>query len=340
MVSEGSKRPNSPRRWRPLRRSRPASARGRSAPKPTPVDHGNSEQRKKTPKFLLACLSLVGIVLTMLPLPDQVPQIAAIGVFFLAIGMAVMVAVGAMEDLLASKGYYEFEGLKFGFGLLVAVMVYLARRAALDDVDAVFHIDPGPLPMTVWAGTALNLIVPLLYAFAFASIVSVWVLFRDPDRTGKKRPPLRSRMVRWRLMEEKIVACAVFLASLIGAIYLHFQLGESNRREILYIVARTSDFNSDFGCDGIDTSGTVGLFIGPDQRKVLLAPEYVGGNTASKLLAVPKQRIPDRYPVFDCAPLNVPLDEWRKKYGVETKPEPKAPAAKRKPEAPTRLEPL
>lgn len=123
-----------------------------------------SEARKKTPKRLLAVASIVRIAFSVMPWTHDLPQSILISALFLSIAMGFLVAVGIVEDVLVSRNYLEFEGFKYAWGLFAVLVTYLARITGLDDVNAIFHIDPGLLPMTVWAATALQLAVWLCYA--------------------------------------------------------------------------------------------------------------------------------------------------------------------------------
>ncbi len=274
----------------------------------------------KTPKLPFAVISFAGIGLTMTPMVKIVPQGLVLAVLFLAIGSAIVVAVAVLQDVLASRKYFGFEGVKYLSGLLVPLVAYYARKLALDDVNAIFRIDPGPLPMTLSAAMVVNLMVPLLYAFAFASLPSIWFLFKSSwvqaakDSEGQpKGPPLKWWMIRPDVAVPQFIAFAILFASMIGGLVANYQLNEDGRRRLLYMVAMSTDFNSKFACDGIKMAkGMDALFIGPDQRKVLLAAEFDDAQNPHGPVAFAGD-VPRKYPVLDCVAPKVDLADWMAK---------------------------
>ena len=109
------------------------------------------------PSFVLAVVSLVSIGVCISPWAGLLTQSGAMSVLAVAMGSGLLIAAVSIEEALTVRNYIRSDVAKYAIGLLVALAAYMCRRTTLDEVNAVFHIDPGPLPMTVWAGTALNL---------------------------------------------------------------------------------------------------------------------------------------------------------------------------------------
>jgi hypothetical protein len=94
------------------------------------------------------------------------------------------------------------------------------------------------------------------------------------------------------------------------------RLGNQERAQLLYRVAQASDFVAAFRCQGVESKGLTGLFIGPEQRRVLLAPVIEDPDFLLK--DVPglfkPVKIPEEFPIVECVAPAVDLSQWRRDY--------------------------
>lgn len=282
-----------------------------------------------------------------------VNQTLAIAMLALGIWAGVVVSMGAIEDFAKPRRYFEFEGFKYGVGLLVALIGYVGRKLALDDVNSVFHIDPGPLPMTVWAATALNLMAALLILFFFLGMLAATagMVFspKNPSAASSNELLLMSghwtcaafKSAKWRWIKqdflyaklrwvkdsprrravERFVPClAVMFSAIAGIMVVEFHLSEDRRQGKIYMVALATDFNTNFHCAEFNSFGLAGLFIGPDQREVMVARIYEEDVDPKNPFKVGMKKPPEQFPKLRCTPPPVKLDEWKRENHVKEAP--------------------
>ncbi len=347
----------------------------------------SDRSRGNGPKFVLALMSLISIGISVSPLAGLLSQRGAMSLLVVAIGSGLLIAAVSIEEVLTSKNYIGSASVKYAIGLIFAFSGYWGRKAALDDVNSIFHIDPGPLPMAVWAGTALNLASFLLIAFFFmagfaslivfssnwkkgsasyapppASLVGLWrdevlesTAWGKLQAEASAQPPpgwgrrlwieikmrwARAKRLRriamlwlknafrgwhregpkWKDTETVAILISVLFSAVVGIFYVNGQLNEEAIRRKIYMIALSTDFNSKFECAEFDSYGMVGLFVGPDQSKVLLAPEYEEPWNPKKPFLIGMRAYPDRFPVLACAPLPPKLEDWKARYKVKARP--------------------
>jgi hypothetical protein len=269
------------------------------------------ENTAKTPKKIFAATSLITLAIAGMPWGVYLPNGWGLTILFVSMVSGLLVAVGIAEDILVATKYLEFQGFRYVCGLVLALATYKARMNGLDDVNGIFHVDPGALPMTVWAATAMNLIGFLFYVLIGCWILSFVVILRKPAEKGQA----------WKKVKTDWPIVAVTFAAMLAWMFILMQLDEVGRKQKLYLIAQASDFNSKFSCGGFDSTGLVALFIGPDQRRALLAPEFSSSIFKSgKPMAFDKIKYPDVFPIIECVAPSIDWVEWKKVNAVKGGP--------------------
>lgn len=224
--------------------------------------------------------------------------------FGLAAVLGALVLIGAVESALRPH-FVRFYGLRYACLAVVALAAYLARINGLADINAIFHIDPGALPLTAWVAMIVSMLALLRGPFIVGFLVTGYLML---DRACDWSGSYTARdCLRW------------FASMLAFGLLLFFdlaRLGDQERAQLLYRVAQASDFVATFRCQGVESKGLTALFIGPEQRRVLLAP--VIEDTDFLLKDVPglfkPVKIPAELPIVECVAPAVDLSQWRRDY--------------------------
>lgn len=197
----------------------------------------------------------------------------------------------------------RFYGLRYACLAVFTLGAYVARVNGLNDINSVFHIDPGALPLTAWVATALHML-KLLQPFFIGGLASAIYLAFDRAK-GWSGIYEDKDWIHW-----TVCSVALGLFVIIGLA----RTGTDARAQFLYRVSQDTDFVSKFACQGIEATGVVGLFIGPDQRRVLLAPEIHDSEFFDR--EVPRLfkpvKIPKEFPILDCVAPPVDMRQWRR----------------------------
>jgi hypothetical protein len=220
-----------------------------------------------------------------------------------------MIWLSIVLGLASIAGYIEaflrpalgFESLRWIFAASIAFIGYLSRIDAINDINAIFQIDASALPLTAIAGTAMRfssyMFWPMLAVCGVSALVvaqMIWgTILDDSDELEKVSFGFR--------------AVAAFLASGLAALFIHSQLTDAAIKAKLYRIAHSSDFVSKFNCERIDSEKFDVLFIGPEQRRVLVAPKIPPEDIFFNMRKQPPAillpvKIPDYFPVMECSP--------------------------------------
>ena len=184
-----------------------------------------------------------------------------------------------------SKRFAHFESTKFlGLGAL-ALASFMAHAQAADEINAIFHFDASAFPHALAAGTAFVLLSWLLVPIVLLCLASL----------------LYAAAPFWRKSFRAAVAgtCVLF-ASLMFLGLVGFQMFDpAQRANNIYQVARAMDFNSSFECSGAMPGSDGVAFVGPDQRRGIVAPKltvvHERADSMFKAVAIPKN-----FAVTDC----------------------------------------
>jgi hypothetical protein len=208
-----------------------------------------------------------------------------------------LVLIGAVLGVLVlntlAHGWLErhfaaFKSAKFlGLGLL-ALATFIAHGQAVGEVNAIFHVDASALPHTTTAASAMVIGAWLLWAvllpvLAVSSVCAIFYYVKS--RAG-----------------DVMIAFAILLACVTWVALVAQQAGpELRRKSNLYQIALEMDFNKRSNCVGLP-KGTEGvLFIGPDQRRAIVAPQKVMIETRGEFGKLfPQLQIPSDFQIVDC----------------------------------------
>ncbi|MGY0790861.1 hypothetical protein ACW7BJ_15965 [Azospirillum argentinense] len=236
---------------------------------------------------VLACVNIISMFLAQ-SLADNgyitIDVAAAIVIFSLCVN--IFIVMGEVEKTIGSA-FSEFSSTKIFWTIVIAVGGYFARKGGLEDVNAVFHIDPSALPMTLIAASAMYFISSLNPVFIVILIVSsirTIICFKNEQTASMA------------------IAITSVFASGVSLVASNAHLSDSMRREKVYKIAHSTDFNGTFNCEGIDDSIYSVLFIGPEQRKILIAPKLIPQNPFERPQAEIFRRVevPHRFSIKEC----------------------------------------
>lgn len=210
-----------------------------------------------------------------------------------------LVSIGAMLELMFTPAL-EFASFRWSFAAVLAVVAFFARAQAMTDVNSIFHIDPGALPMTLIAGTAMRFATYLFWPMAVVACISALALIVMKYGTVLDGADEVSKISAW---SRGIFA---LIASLLALGIIHFQLSEQGIKTKLYRLSHDTDFVAKFDCKGFKTEKVDALFIGPDQRKALFAPKiqeefWLNSNSNPPEIMKPV-KIPTVFAIADCVP--------------------------------------
>jgi hypothetical protein len=171
---------------------------------------------------------------------------------------------------------------------LLALASFVAHGQAVGEVNAIFEIDASALPHTTAAAAAMVIgnwaLWIVLLPVCIVSAVCLCVFY------GRSR------------YGESTISFAILMASLTWGALVFQQAGpELRRKSNLYQIALAMDFNKRSHCDGLP-EGTEGVvFIGPDQKRAIVAPRKVVVPTLGDFgVLVPQIKIPESFKIVEC----------------------------------------
>jgi len=213
-----------------------------------------------------------------------------------ALFIGLFVLAGTIEKA-CDKGFAEFKVSALWWAALLAVLSYFARLSAVVDVNSVFNIDPSALPLTVIAASVMRLFVWMKYPFIIISFLSLVVLafmlfgdYFDAKISGHEKAA------------SGFLTVSNFACCGLAALFISNHLDDESRKQKIYRIAHAADFVSKFDCAGWSTKDVSVLFIGPEQRRVLVAPhipepDFLSQRTSDFLQPL---KVPASFPVVEC----------------------------------------
>ncbi len=172
----------------------------------------------------------------------------------------------------------------FGAAAL-AIVSFLAHGNAVGEVNAIFHVDAASFPH---ATTAATVFVILSWTFWPAilllghSLVMGFVAIRNDD--------VALGMTRFTALLGSF--------TLVTVVGLQFH-DVAQRANNVYQVARAFDFNERFECDGPRQEGDGAAFVGPEQRRAVIAPR-LAARAISRDSLFKRAEIPERFEIVAC----------------------------------------
>lgn len=224
-----------------------------------------------------------------------------------ALFIGLFTLAGTIEKLFESS-FSEFRVSALAWVGFLAITSYFARISALDDVNGVFHIDPSALPLTVIAASVMRFFLWMKWPFIGVFSLSVLLLitmyfgsyFHEKDSDADK---IASVFLT--------ISCGTCCG--LAALFIANQLDDNGRAQKIYRTAQATDFVSKFNCSELIGKNVSVLFIGPEQRRVLVAPVL-----PAPALFAPRTSeflqplaVPSEFPVVDCTPSGN-LQQWLK----------------------------
>jgi hypothetical protein len=209
------------------------------------------------------------------------------GVVLLGAVLGVLV-LNTLAHSWLERHFAAFRSAKLlGLGLL-ALATFIAHGQAVGEVNAIFLVDASALPHTTTAASAMVIGAWLLWAVLLPvlAVSSIFAIFYY----------VKSRL------GDFMIAFAICLACITWVALVAQQAGpELRRKSNLYQIALEMDFNKRSSCVGLPKGAEGVLFIGPDQRRAIVAPQKVMIETRGEFgKLVPQLQIPSNFQVVDC----------------------------------------
>lgn len=193
-----------------------------------------------------------------------------------------------------------FKTTLVAWAVLVGVFTYIGRIGAVSDINRIFHIDASAFPLTLFASTAIHVAVllfwPIVVMLSFVLLLLIVMWKGDYFGNYEEAEEKFSQVI-----PTVVIACTLGFS----AFFIYGRLcDDENRSEIIYRIAHASDFSSSFRCLGLSEEEDRVLFIGPDQRRVLVAPKIVEPilSMSKKAEILKDVYIPKEFRTVDCIP--------------------------------------
>jgi peptidoglycan/LPS O-acetylase OafA/YrhL len=250
------------------------------------------------PLAIVSIASFISIIFAAKLLKDDEPN-PNLSMLFLALSvfLGIYVLLCLIENKLG-KHIIEFKVTLIAWALLAGTLVFYGRIRAITDINEIFHIDASALPLTLLASTATHISgllfwpVVCILLIAIMCLVIMWAGNYFDEHTPAEEKTARV-----------ITIAMVALALLISATFIHARIhNKESRLQIIYRIAHSSDFSSSFRCQGINEEIQSVVFIGPEQRRVLVAPkiEEPGTYLDKKADVLRNVNIPKEFYLMDC----------------------------------------
>jgi hypothetical protein len=232
----------------------------------------------------------------------------------LALFVGLFALAGTAEKALG-HWFTEFRVTSLWWAFLLAILTYFARLSALVDVNSVFHIDPSALPLTVISASVMRLFLWMKYPFIVISLLALLVLglmifgnYFDAKVSDQEK------------VASGFLTVSNFACCGLAALFIAHHLDDDSRKQKIYRTAQAADFVSEFDCAGWSSKDVSVLFIGPEQRRILVAPNLPEPSILAQKTAEILQplKVPDRFPIVECIP-TVNSAQWVKEYLVASK---------------------
>ncbi|WP_426105443.1 hypothetical protein [Massilia sp. TSP1-1-2] len=196
--------------------------------------------------------------------------------------------LGAVAHRFLDRHFSRFKSAKlFGFGLF-ALATFVAHGQAVGEVNNIFHIDASSLPHATTAASAMAIGAWLFWAVLIPATVAsgAWLI-------------RCASALRW---GDATITAAIFFAGVTwSAVVGHQAAPDVRRQSNIYRIALAMDFNKRSNCEGVPAASEGVVFIGPDQKRAIVAPPRVdilsrGGFSS----LVPQVQVPTEFQIVEC----------------------------------------
>ncbi|WP_044270357.1 hypothetical protein [Pseudomonas fluorescens] len=205
----------------------------------------------------------------------------------------------AFIEKVLERLFKDFKVTVIFWGFLLATLGYVGRLRAVADVNAIFHVDASAFPLTMIAGTTLHMAKLMFWPCIGVVLITACILVLIC--MGSYFESASSAEEKWGVVVPTITA---LITCGIGALFISSNLSPERRAEILYRTAHTTDFNDTFRCAGIDDRQYSAIFLGPEQRRVLLAPKLQEFSLEKKAYVLKRAEVPEDFSILECFPDN------------------------------------
>lgn len=252
------------------------------------------------PLAIVSTISFISILISANLLKNDAPNPNASTLF-----LALSVFLGLYTLLCLLEGrigrhIIEFKSTLIAWALLAGSLVFYGHISAITDINEIFHIDPSALPLTLLASTAIHISGLLFWPIVSVLLGAIaWLLIAWSGNYFDDNTPSGEKIAR------VITIATVALSLSVSAIFIHARIHDKDSRlQIIYRTAHNSDFSANFRCQGIDQEAQSVLFIGPEQRRILIAPKIQEEIffTEKKADILRRVSIPTDFPLVDCIP--------------------------------------
>ncbi|MDH0302396.1 MULTISPECIES: hypothetical protein [unclassified Pseudomonas] len=199
----------------------------------------------------------------------------------------------SLLEMTLTKGLLE---LKSSIALGVVILAVLLKFSQIDaqaDVNAIFHVDPSRLPMTMGAATLFHLLIKVHWPIYGAFVLSLWLLVFSNEARLKKKAKLSYPLCHF-VNSLGLLLIAMAISSLL--------VDSERRHQILYRYAHMADFISYTPCSNIHPDEFDALYIDHAPARLLIAPKI----TDSELIEPEKHwllkfvRVPSSFRTVTC----------------------------------------
>ncbi|MDQ1816403.1 hypothetical protein RBA41_24195 [Massilia sp. CCM 9210] len=207
-------------------------------------------------------------------------------VCYMAGALLGLLVLATLATRFIDRHFAEFKSAKIIGLALLGLATYYAHGQAAVEVNAIFQVDASSLPRATAAASALvlaNWIYPaIVLPILFGSIALVLYY------AGKAQ---RGNMA---------IAFAICMSSTLWAGLINYQAAPDRiRKSNLYQIALEMDFNKRSTCAGVPADAEGVVFIGPDQRRAIVAPRLAEIRRSPNAI-FKEVKVPETFEKVDC----------------------------------------
>jgi hypothetical protein len=196
-----------------------------------------------------------------------------------------LVVLATLTSRFLDRHFAEFKSAKILALATFALATYVAHGRAVGEVNAIFQIDASALPHATTAASAFVIATWIYPAVVLPILCGSAVLMLYYGRAAGGNA---------------LIAFAILISSVLWAGLLNFQaMPAPARKSNLYQIALEMDFNKRSHCSGLPVGSEGVVFIGPDQRRAIVAPRLVEIKRSSKTIFKQVQ-VPEKFDIVDC----------------------------------------
>lgn len=203
---------------------------------------------------------------------------------FATIFLGLYVFVSIVERVFV-KYFIDFKSTQLFWVGAVAFATYVAHGQAGDEVNAIFHLDASAFPYATTAATAMMMATWALWPAGVVAGLSFMYCTYKTFRSDYK---------------DVLISLVLTLNLTSFALFVGYQISKDDvRKSNIYQIALAMDFNGRFRCENSKVGSDSVAFIGPDQKRALVAPlaeiTHQDRRTIFKIVAVPES-----FEIVDC----------------------------------------